>query len=65
MEKMDLGSPDPFIIHLGTNDLRTAINLDFVQNSATGLRYFVLQQQVKWRLCCLLKARLVQNSATG
>ena len=30
MEKMDLGSPDPFIIHLGTNDLRTAINLDFV-----------------------------------
>ena len=30
MEKRDLVSPETLIIHVGTNDLRTTRNLDFV-----------------------------------
>ena len=30
IEKRDLCSPETVIIHVGTNDLRTARNLDFV-----------------------------------
>jgi hypothetical protein len=30
IEKMDLGSPETVIIHMGTNDWRTTRNLDFV-----------------------------------
>ena len=30
IEKRDLGSPETIIIHVGTNDLRTTRNLDFV-----------------------------------
>ena len=29
-EKMDLGSPETVIIHVGTNDMKTTRNLDFV-----------------------------------
>ena len=30
IEKRDLGSPETVIIHVGTNDMRTARNLDFI-----------------------------------
>jgi len=42
-EKRDLGSTETVIIHVGTNDMRTMINLDFVTGEiytlvATGKR---------------------------
>jgi len=37
MEKRDLVSPDTVIIHVGTNDLRTTRNLDFVLGKVYAL----------------------------
>jgi hypothetical protein len=34
IEKRGLGSPETFIIHVGTNDLRRMRNLDFVMADA-------------------------------
>jgi len=37
MEKRDLVSPETVIIHVGTNDLRTTRNLDFVMGEVYAL----------------------------
>ena len=37
MEKRDLVSPETVIIHVGTNDLKTKRNLDFVMGEVYGL----------------------------
>jgi hypothetical protein len=37
MENRDLGSPDTVIIHVGTNDLRRAVNLDYVMGDVYAL----------------------------
>ena len=37
MEKRDLFSPDTVINHVGTNDLRTTRNLDFVMGEVYAL----------------------------
>ena len=37
IEKRDLGSPENVIIHVETNDLITAINLDFVMGEIYAL----------------------------
>ena len=37
MEKRDLGSPKTVIIHVGTNDLRTTRNPDFVMREVYAL----------------------------
>ena len=37
MEKRDLVSPETVIIHVGTNDLRTTKNLDFVMGEVYAL----------------------------
>jgi len=37
MEKGYLGSPETVIIHMGTNDLRTTRNLDFVLGEVCAL----------------------------
>ena len=36
MEKRDLGSPETGIIYVGTNDLRTKRNLDFVMGEVSA-----------------------------
>ena len=37
IEKRDLGSPETVIIHVGTNDLSTTRNLDFVMGEVYAL----------------------------
>jgi hypothetical protein len=37
MKKQDLGSPDTVVIHVGTNDLRRAGNLDYVMSDVYAL----------------------------
>jgi len=37
IEKRDLGSPETVIIHVGTNDVRTTRNLDFVMGEVYAL----------------------------
>jgi lysophospholipase L1-like esterase len=37
IEKRDLGSPETAIIHVGTNDLRTTRNLDFIMGEVYAL----------------------------
>jgi hypothetical protein len=37
IEKRDLGSPETVVIHVGTNDLRTMRNLDFVMGEVYAL----------------------------
>ena len=37
IERSDLGSPETAIIHVGTNDLRTTRNLDFLMGEAYAL----------------------------
>jgi hypothetical protein len=37
IEKSNLGSPETVIIHVGTNDLRTKRNLDFVMGERNAL----------------------------
>ena len=37
LEKRDLVSPETLIIHVGTNDLKTTINLDFVMGEVYAL----------------------------
>jgi hypothetical protein len=43
IEKRDLGSPETVIIHVGTNDLRTTRNLDFVMGKY--IRWFLQQRR--------------------
>ena len=42
IEKTDLGSPETVIIHVGTNDLRTTRNIDFVMEKY--MRWWLLQR---------------------
>ena len=37
MEIMDLGSPDTVILHVGTNDLKRAVNMDYVMGEVYSL----------------------------
>ena len=41
IEKRDLGSPETVIIHVGTNDMRTKKNLDFIMEEVYALVYTV------------------------
>ena len=56
MEKRDLVSPETLIIHVGTNDLRTTRNLDFVMGEVYAL---VSTAKKKLRNCrCVLSGVL-------
>jgi hypothetical protein len=37
IENRDMGSPETVIIHVGTNDLRTSVNLDWVMGEVYAL----------------------------
>ena len=72
-QKWDLGSPETVIIHVGTNDLRTTRNLDYVMgevyalvatakrklpNLRLVLRRVLRRRDVSWRLIVALNDRL-------
>jgi lysophospholipase L1-like esterase len=63
IEKSDLGSPETVIIHVGTNDLRTTTNLDWVMGEVYAL---VTTAKVKLPNCRLVlnEVRLLPLGAT-
>jgi len=50
IERSDLGSPETAIIHVGTNDLRTTRNLDFLMGEAYALAATVKKKLPNCRL---------------
>lgn len=60
MENKDIRSPDTVVIHIGTNDLRRSVNLDFVMGDMYALvntakskflqsRLLLRHRDVSWR----------------
>jgi hypothetical protein len=67
IEKRDLGSPETVIIHVGTNDLRTMRNLDFVMTEVYALVSTAKKKLPKCRLVLsgVLRRRDVSWRCTG
>jgi hypothetical protein len=50
-EKRDLGSPETVIIHVGTNDLRTARNLGFVMGEVCAVGVYGKEETSELQTC--------------
>ena len=57
IEKRDLGSPETVIIHVGTNDMRTTRNLDFI----IGVYALVSAAKKKLPNCRLILSGVMQR----